>query len=134
MSGPILFFDGVCNLCQGAVQFVIRHNKSANVRFASLQSNAGKQAIEAVRQQYGRVPDSLILLENDHYYIESDAALRVAGHFSGGWKVLYGLRWIPRFIRDFVYRLVAKRRYHWFGKKEECWLPTEELKMRFLED
>ncbi len=134
MNGPILFFDGVCNLCQGAVQFVIRRDKTAKIRFASLQSEAGKRAMEVVRQRYGRVPDSLILLENDHYYIESDAALRVAGHFSGGWKLLYGLRWVPRFIRDSVYRLVAKKRYRWFGKKEECWLPRPELKERFLEE
>lgn len=132
MSGPILFFDGVCNLCEASVQFVIRHDKSKKLRFASLQSNAGKVAMEAVLQQYGRVPDSQILLEDGKYYVESDAALRLVNYFSGGWKLLSILRIVPRFIRNFFYRILARNRYRWFGKKEACWLPTEELKERFI--
>ena len=132
MNGPVLFFDGVCNLCNGAVQFVIRHDKRGNVRFASLQSSAGAEAAADVRWQFGRVPDSIILFDEGQYFTESDAALRVARHLDGAWA---GLRWLkifPRGLRDFVYRLMARNRYRWFGKKDACMIPTPELKSRFL--
>src|SRR5437879_3389912 len=101
-DGPILFFDGVCNLCNGAVQFVIRHDKAGTIRFASLQSSAGEAAKAAVLAIKGSVSDSLIFLENDTYYTESDAALRLAAHLDGGWKMLRHLRIFPRFLRDAV--------------------------------
>lgn len=134
MSGPVLFFDGVCNLCNSAVQFVIRHDRRGAVRFASLQSAAGRAAVAAVRQRYGRVPDSLIFLDEGQYFIESDAALRVAPYLDGGWGSLRWLRIFPRFLRDFVYRIVSRNRYRWFGKKDACMLPTPALKSRFLDD
>jgi predicted DCC family thiol-disulfide oxidoreductase YuxK len=130
---PILFFDGVCNLCNAAVQFVIRHDKEGKVRFASLQSTAGEAAKAAVLAAKGKVPDSLILFEDGQYYTESDAALRLAAHLDGSWKGLRHLRIFPRFIRDAVYRLVAINRYRMFGKKDACMIPTPELRQRFLE-
>lgn len=133
MNGPILYFDGVCNLCEASVQFVIRHDRSKRLRFASLQSKAGQVAMAAVLKEFGRVPDSQILFEKDRYYIESDAALRLTNYFSGGWKLLGVLRIVPRFIRNFVYRIIARYRYRWFGKKAECWLPTADLRARFLD-
>lgn len=131
-DGPVLFFDGVCNLCNNAIQFVIRHDKTGKVRFAPLQSPAGKKAREAVVMRCGKVPDSLILLEQGEYYTESAAALRAARYLDGGWKLLKGLLVIPRFIRNPVYRFIARNRYKWFGKKDECMLPTPELQARFL--
>ncbi len=135
MTSPVLFFDGVCNLCQGAVQFVIRHDRHARIRFASLQSAAGEKALAVVGDRIGRRPDSLIFLDAaGNYYIESDAALRVARHLDGSWRLLAGLRVFPRVIRDAVYRLVARNRYRWFGRQESCMLPTPALKARFLDD
>jgi predicted DCC family thiol-disulfide oxidoreductase YuxK len=134
MNGPILFFDGVCNLCHGAVQFVIRHDRRGVIRFASLQSRAGKAAVAAVQQRYGRVPDSLIFLDGAEYFVESDAALHVAHYLDGGWKALGWLRIFPRFLRNAVYRIVARYRYRWFGRQDACMLPTPALKQRFLED
>ncbi len=134
MSGLVLFFDGGCNLCNSAVQFVIRHDKEGKIRFASLQSESGKAATAAVLAQKGHVPDSLIFLEKGYYYTESDAALRVAAYLDGGWKGLRHLRNFPRFLRNAVYRLVARMRYKVFGKRDACMLPTAELRQRFLDN
>ena len=134
MNGPVLFFDGVCNLCNGAVQFIIKHDQKGKIHFASLQSSAGKAAIVAVLKSKGSVPDSLIFLEGETYYTESDAALRVALYLDGGWKALRHLGIFPRFLRDAVYRLVARSRYWMFGKRDACMIPTPELTKRFLED
>jgi predicted DCC family thiol-disulfide oxidoreductase YuxK len=133
-NGPILFFDGVCNLCNAAVRFVIRQDRSARLRFASLQSAAGQAAQAAVRERLGRVPDSLILLENGRYHTESAAALRLASRLDGGWKLLGWLRILPAFLRDPLYRLIARRRYRWFGRSEACLIPSPALKARFLPD
>ncbi len=133
MSHPVLYFDGVCNLCNGAVRFVIRHDRSGRIRFASLQSEAGRAAIAKVEARYGRRPDSLLFEVGDRIWIESDAALQVARYLDGGWKGLSWLSIFPRFVRDAVYRLVARNRYRMFGRKDACMIPTPELKGRFLE-
>jgi predicted DCC family thiol-disulfide oxidoreductase YuxK len=128
---PIVLFDGVCNLCNGAVQFILRRDPAGRFRFASLQSPAG----EALQTRLGIDPkalDSIVLVEGERWYRESDAALRIASRMSGAWKALGVLRVIPRPLRDPVYRWVARNRYRWFGKQETCWLPTPELRGRFL--
>lgn len=132
MSQLILFFDGECNLCNGAVGFVIRHNKAKNIMFGSLQSETGKEATSKVLQQFGRVPDSLIFLENGHYLIESDAALRLAKYLDWPWKALHGLKVFPGILRDIVYRYVARNRFALYGKRASCMVPSPELKSRFL--
>jgi predicted DCC family thiol-disulfide oxidoreductase YuxK len=132
-EGPILFFDGVCNLCNNAVQFIIRHDKEGKIRFASLQSEAGKSAKAAVLAKKASVPDSLIFLENDIFYTESDAALHVAKYLDGGWQTLRYLNIFPRFLRDAVYRLIARYRYKLFGVRDTCMIPTQALRQRFLE-
>lgn len=129
---PVILFDGVCNLCNSSVQFVIRRDKKGSFRFASLQGRSGQQYL----QQYHLPVDafnSFVLIENNKVYTRSTAALRVARQLGGGWKLLYGFIVIPRFIRDAVYNLVAKNRYRWFGKKEACMIPSPELKARFLD-
>ncbi len=134
MSGaPVLYFDGVCNLCNGAVQFVIRHDRRGKIRFASLQSGAGEEAIRKVEARYGRRPDSLLFEAGDKIWIESDAALQLTRYLDGGWRALGILSVVPRFIRDAAYRFVARNRYRWFGRKDACMIPTPELKQRFLE-
>ena len=129
---PVLFFDGVCNLCNRAVQFVIRHDRQGKVHFGTLQSEAGEEAKRAVIAEFGHVPDSLIFFEHGNYYTLSSAALRMAGYLDGPWRVLKWLLIIPPIIRNAVYKLIAKRRYQWFGKRDECMLPTPELRSRFL--
>lgn len=131
-SHPILLFDGVCNLCSGAVQFVIRRDPEARFRFASLQSAVGQRYLDELPIDRQAL-DSVILVEGGRWYGESDAVLRMARHLGGAWKALAVFRLIPRPVRDWAYRLVARHRYRWFGKKESCWLPTPELRRRFLD-
>jgi len=128
---PVIFFDGVCNLCTGSVQFIIKHDPKQYFRFASLQSELGQQFL----QQNGLSADtfdSFIVWENGKYHTESTAALRVARKLSGLWPGLYVFILLPAFIRNSVYRLVARNRYRWFGKKETCWVPTAELNGLFI--
>ena len=132
ISSPIILFDGVCNLCNGAVQFAIERDPTAIFRFASLQSDFG-QSILAQNVVDTEGGGTIILLENGKAYDRSTAALRVARRLSGWIKCLYVFIIVPKVIRDFVYKIVAKNRYRWFGKQESCWLPTKELKARFLD-
>ena len=128
---PVIFFDGVCNLCTGSVQFIIKHDPKQYFRFASLQSELGQQFL----QQNGLSADtfdSFIVWENGKYHTESTAALRVARKLSGLWPGLYVFILLPAFIRNSVYRLIARNRYRWFGKKETCWVPTAELNGLFI--
>lgn len=126
---PVLFFDGECNLCNSAVQFIIRHDKKKLFLFAPLQSTAGQ---DALKQFSGHVPDSVILFYNNRYFIKSAAGLNILRLLGGGWRFLYAFIIIPRFIRDWVYNIIARNRYKWFGKRNECMIPTPELKERFL--
>jgi len=130
-KGPVIFFDGVCNLCNGAVQYVIKHDTKKIFRFASLQSDSGQQLLQknALPQTHFT---SFILLENDKVFTKSTAALKVAGKLTGVVRLLYGFIIVPAFIRDAVYNFIARNRYKWFGKQESCMIPTPELKNRFL--
>jgi predicted DCC family thiol-disulfide oxidoreductase YuxK len=128
---PIILFDGVCNLCNSAVQFVIKHDADGKFLFASLQSDAGQQLLQKFdfpNQDF----NSFILLQNDIVYTQSTAALKVVKQLTGGWKLLYGFIIVPQFIRNAVYRLVSNNRYKWFGRLNECMLPTAALQTRFL--
>jgi len=126
---PVLFFDGECNLCNSAVQFVIRHDKKKLFLFAPLQSEAGKQALA---QFSGKAPDSVILLYKGQYFLRSAAVLQTLKLLSGIWKWLYAGIIIPGFLRDWLYDAVSRNRYKWFGKRKECMIPTPELMDRFL--
>lgn len=129
-SESVVLFDGVCNLCSGAVQFVIKRDPAAKFKFASLQSEFGQTQL----RRFGLNTDSLhsiILIQDDKFYERSDAALRIARQLNGGWRLFYGFIIVPRFIRDGIYNLIGKNRYKLFGKKDACWIPTPELKSRF---
>ncbi|MGM0580412.1 MAG: thiol-disulfide oxidoreductase DCC family protein [Bacteroidota bacterium] len=127
---PIIFFDGVCNLCNGAINFIIDHDNKGYFKFAPLQSaKAEKNIPKSIREN----TDSIILLDSDKIYSKSTAALKVAKKLDGLWKAFYVLIIFPKFIRDFVYDFIAKNRYKWFGKRESCRMPTEDIKNRFLE-
>lgn len=128
---PIILFDGVCNLCNSSVQYVIKHDPNELFRFASLQGNTGQQLLK----QYGLSTNdmnSFILVRDNKAYTRSAAALNVAKQLTGFAKLLYGFIIVPPFIRDAVYDLIARNRYKWFGKKDSCMIPTAALRSRFL--
>ena len=131
MDQPIVLFDGVCNLCNSAVQFIIKHDKKNTFRFAALQSDTGQKLLAQYNFPKNEL-NSFILIENNQAYDRSTGALRVVKNFKGLWPMLYGFIILPKFIRDGIYNWVGKNRYKWFGKKEECMIPTPELKARFL--
>ena len=127
----IVLFDGVCNFCNGSVNFMIGHDTAGYFKFAPLQSETGR----ALLGKFGidtTETDSIILVEDDKGYTHSTAALRIARKLDGLWGWFYIFRFVPRPIRDLFYRLFAKYRYRLFGKKDVCMMPTPELRERFL--
>ena len=128
----IILFDGVCNLCNSSVQFVIKRDKKYMFRYTALQSEVGQQMIKERGIDTSQV-DSIILIEPGvAYYTKSDAALEIGQSFGGGWKLLAIFTWLPKPFRDAMYDFVARNRYKWFGKQESCMIPTPELKAKFL--
>jgi predicted DCC family thiol-disulfide oxidoreductase YuxK len=134
-GASIVLFDGVCNLCDGFVTFVLDHDRACRFLVASLQSEEGAKVLAAVGRSPltpGSAPDTLVLVEGEHAYVRSTAALRIARGLGGPWKLAGALLLVPPFLRDAVYRLVARNRYRWFGKAAVCRVPTPELLDRFL--
>jgi len=128
----LLLFDGVCNLCNGFVQFLIKRDPDARFVFASLQSELGQSILKQIGLPT-RELKSVILVRNDRVYTRSDVPLQVSRHMKGLWPLLYAFVIIPGPLRDAIYDWIARNRYHWFGKKEQCMIPTPELKERFLD-
>ena len=127
----IVFFDGYCNLCSGAVQFIIKHDKHQQFHFASLQGTAAAQLLPA-HLTISQGVDSIVFLENGKFYTKGTAALRIAKYLKFPINLSYVFMLVPAFIRNVVYDWIARNRYKWFGKKEVCWLPSPELSSRFL--
>jgi predicted DCC family thiol-disulfide oxidoreductase YuxK len=125
-----VLFDGPCNLCNASVLFIIDRDPGARFRFASLQSPAGRAVLEAHGMQTSS-PESVVLIDEDGAWRESDAALRIAAGLRAPWRLLSALRIVPRPVRDRVYRFVARRRYRWFGV-DACRLPSPELVERMI--
>jgi len=129
----IILFDGVCNLCNGFVQFVIKRDKQDIFRYASLQSEVGQQLISERGIDTKNI-DSVVLIEPGiAYYIKSDAALQIGTNLKGYSTISKLLNLIPRGLRNIIYDLIARYRYTWFGKKDQCMVPTPESKAKFLE-
>ena len=137
----VVLFDGKCNLCNGAVQFIIDHESDRELSFASLQSDEGRALLEksagaarATDIMGGAEgdPSTIVFVEGDVAYTHSTAALQIAKHLSWPWRIGRVGVMFPRFFRDAVYRFIARNRYRWFGKTESCRVPTPELKARFL--
>jgi predicted DCC family thiol-disulfide oxidoreductase YuxK len=128
---PILLFDGVCNLCNSMVTFVIKRDKKATFKFASLQSDVGQNILKEHSLPMTEF-DSFYYVEGKRIFTKSSAALKVAKELDGAWKLFYPLILIPKPLRDIVYSYVAKNRYRWFGKKDQCMLPNPEMQKRFL--
>ncbi len=129
---PILLFDGVCNLCNGFVQFIIKNDPNAKFRFAALQSEVGQQLLQEAKMSMNDL-NTVVFYDEEKFYTHSDVGLRVARHLGGFWNLFLIFNILPKFIRDGIYNWIAKNRYRWFGKQESCMLPTPELKARFLE-
>lgn len=128
----IILFDGVCNLCNASVQFVIKHDKKDVFRFAALQSELGLKIIKHIGIDITNT-DSIVLYEpGKAYYYKSEAALLIIKEFGGIYTMLRILTLFPKFLSNFVYDLVAKNRYRWYGKQESCMIPTPELAAKFL--
>ncbi len=133
-SRPLVLFDGVCNLCNAAINFLIDHDPEATLRFASLQSTGGRAAIvRSGGEPPEGDPSTILLIEGGRIYARSTAALRVARRLGWPYKLLYAFIVVPRPLRDAVYEWVARNRYRWFGKSEVCRVPTPELRARFME-
>jgi predicted DCC family thiol-disulfide oxidoreductase YuxK len=128
----VVLFDGVCNLCNGAVNFIIDRDPDGYFRFAPLQSDVAGRLL-AGTDAAGATLDTIVLVEDGTAYVRSTAALRIARHLSGAWPLLSAFLAVPRPLRDAVYDWVATRRYQWFGRREQCRVPTPALKDRFLE-
>lgn len=127
---PVILFDGECNLCNGTVNFLLKRDRKKQFRFASLQSETGQSLIQKFK-----IPvetDSVILIKSNRIYIESDAAIEIAGMLPFPWKTGVLIRIIPRKNRDKFYRWVAKNRYRWFGKRDVCRIPSAEEKEFFM--
>jgi predicted DCC family thiol-disulfide oxidoreductase YuxK len=131
-GGPVLLFDGVCNLCNGVVQFLVRRDPAGRIRYAPLQSDAG-QALLAQAGLAGDDMDTVVLVEDDRTYTKSDAAIRVAELLGWPYCLARLSRLVPRRLRDTLYDIVAANRYDWFGRKERCMVPDEDVNDRFLE-
>ncbi|USK61580.1 thiol-disulfide oxidoreductase DCC family protein [Peribacillus asahii] len=126
----VILFDGECNFCDQSVQFIIKRDPIGYYKFASLQSDIGKQLLKQFNAPEDM--DSFFLIDHNKCYFKSSAALQVCKNLKGLWKIPYFLLIIPRPIRDFFYEIIAKNRYKWFGKKDNCLLPSPEIRNRFL--
>ena len=130
---PILLFDGHCNLCNAWIQFIVKRDSAGTIRFASLQSGAGRRLLEEHKIDENYI-ESLVFFEEERFSVSSTAALRTLSYLDSWQKHLIFLTVIPRSLRDLVYRFITRNRYKWFGRREQCMIPTTELSKRFLPD
>lgn len=129
----IILFDGVCNLCNQSVNFIIKKDKNATFKFASLQSDFAKNVIKYVADSniVLNADQSLLLIKNNKVYKQSNAALLIAKELKWPWKLLYIGIIIPKCVRDLIYKWIAGNRYRWFGRSESCSIPDESIQGRF---
>jgi predicted DCC family thiol-disulfide oxidoreductase YuxK len=130
---PIVLYDGVCNLCDSTVRFVLLRDPEARIRFAPLQSRFAQALIMQGGIKIEAVPESIVFVDGEGAYQASTAVLRLVGYLRFPWNLLRVLLVVPRPLRDLVYRFVARRRYRWFGKAETCLLPDPKWRDRFLD-
>ena len=132
VQNPVILFDGVCNLCNGSVLFILNRDPSGIFRFAPLQSETGKNLLSKFVLPNDKF-DSIILVENNEYYLRSTAALKILQRLGALWKIVYVFMLVPRPVRDYIYDIVARNRYKWYGKRAECMIPSSDIESRFLE-
>ena len=130
-SDAIIVFDGVCVLCNGWVDFLLRHDRDGRYRFAAMQTVSGRELLAT----HGLDPDdpvSFLLVHGDRAWTDTDAIVRVLQGLGGAWRLAGAMRLVPRFVRDPLYRHAARNRYRWFGRHEQCLVPTPQQASRFL--
>jgi predicted DCC family thiol-disulfide oxidoreductase YuxK len=132
IARAVVLFDGVCNLCNSSVQFIIKRDPKAKIHFAALQSNYGKEQLNQFNIASTSF-ESIVLIKNGKLYQRSNAVLEICRLMGGLWPLLYFFKIIPAFIRDWMYNWIANNRYRWFGRQDECMIPTPALKARFLD-
>ncbi len=132
INKQVILFDGVCNLCNSSIQFIIKRDKKNKFLFASLQSKYAKENLPDGLTNESAL-QSIILKDGDHLKVRSTAALYIAKQLSGIWPLLFGFIVLPKFLRDGIYNLIARNRYKWFGKKDRCMIPAPELKSKFID-
>lgn len=132
VQNPVILFDGVCNLCNGSVLFILNRDPSGIFRFAPLQSETGKNLLSKFDLPNDKL-NSIILVENNEYYLRSTAALKILQRLGALWKIVYVFMLVPRPVRDYIYDIVARNRYKWYGKRAECMIPSSDIESRFLE-
>ncbi len=130
-ASSVVLFDGVCNLCNAAVRFVIERDPSARFRFAPLDSAAARALLQTAPAP-AALPDSIVLVDDEGVFTRSDAALRIARRLTFPWPLAYVFILVPRVLRDALYEWIARHRYSWFGRRDTCMVPTPELRERFL--
>lgn len=129
---PVILFDGVCSFCNATVRFLLRRDREGRFLFAPLQSEAG-QSLQRMHGLAADALDTMILVQGEHAYHRSTAALKIARRLGGPWALLYVFIVLPAPLRDAAYNLVARNRYRWFGKQDACMVPTEQQRSRFLD-
>ena len=128
---PVILFDGVCNLCNSSVKFLIQIDKERKLRYAQLQSEIGEKLLDRFQLDKNRL-ESIVLIDDKHIFTKSTAILQIAKHLGGLWKYFSYLSFIPAWFRDFFYDLITENRYWFFGKRKECMIPDEKFKGLFL--
>ncbi|WKK64718.1 thiol-disulfide oxidoreductase DCC family protein [Lutimonas zeaxanthinifaciens] len=128
---PVIFFDGICNLCNGSVTFILKNESSPQFLFASLQSDAAKNIL--LQYNIKNIePTSILLLSNNKVYDKSEAILEICRGLDRPWNMITVFKYLPVSIRDGIYQFVARNRYRWFGKKDSCTMEIKKYKSRFL--
>jgi predicted DCC family thiol-disulfide oxidoreductase YuxK len=130
---PLYIFDGVCVLCSGFVRFWLERDRDGAMRFASAQSSTGRRVLEALGLPDDFYDRSIVLIEDDHAWFGSTAVLRALGHMPAPWRWMQFLLLVPRVMRDPLYRLVARNRYRWFGRRVTCLVPAPDIRARFID-
>jgi len=128
----LILFDGVCNLCNNAVLKIIRQDKNDIFLFTSIQSNVGKNIINELGIDISKIDSIVLYIPGGNYFIKSEAVFKIANEFKGAWKIIQAIGNFPDFLNNLFYDFVARNRYRWFGKKEECMIPSEKLNSKFL--
>ena len=132
MEYAILIFDGVCNFCNGFVNFIIDRDPKKKIKFVASQSESGKKILQQYKISKKEVKESIIFIEQEHYNTKSTAFFHILKHLRFPWYLFYGFVLTPHFIRDTIYNYIGKNRYKWFGKRNTCRMPTKDIKDRFL--
>jgi predicted DCC family thiol-disulfide oxidoreductase YuxK len=128
----VVLYDGVCHLCDGTVKFLLKHDKKEALHFAALQSEFTKSILKSHSLSVLETPETILFLDGENLYTHSEAVFQILKSLPAPWSWLHALSLLPASLTDFVYKIIAKNRYNWFGKEDQCLLPHPQWKERFL--